>query len=305
MAQTKAVTKLFIITRKQKEDQFLEVIKMKNVMLLNILVMLLFISNVMAQQKMQDVVYLKNGSEIRGEIIELDPHSHVKIRTKDGNLFVFQVEEILRVTKESPLEEDRPESDSAATVGPISISERVDFGVKVGYFAPSEEAFSEIYGGGFVFGGELFIWSNSGLGGGITIERFGKSGEPFEFDPYGVISESKSEISVLPIAFTIAYRMPKITPNTKVRPYFGVGVGVYMVDEDLEFVYIDGSSEYASWSKSPAGFHAQGGIQVEMSPSASFVLEVKFSRASASGEGGAGGEDVNVGGFNIFGGVRF
>jgi hypothetical protein len=54
-----------------------------------------------AQNKMQDVVYLKNGSMIRGMIVEQVPNESLKIRTKDGSLFVYTIDEISRITKES------------------------------------------------------------------------------------------------------------------------------------------------------------------------------------------------------------
>jgi hypothetical protein len=47
-----------------------------------------------------DVVQLKNGSIIRGEIIELVADSLVKIKTADGNLFVFKMSEVELITKE-------------------------------------------------------------------------------------------------------------------------------------------------------------------------------------------------------------
>jgi len=46
-----------------------------------------------------DVVYLKNGSVIRGVIIEQIPNQTIKIQTND-NVFVFRFEEIERITKE-------------------------------------------------------------------------------------------------------------------------------------------------------------------------------------------------------------
>ena len=61
---------------------------------------LLFASNALAQQRMQDVVYLKNGSIIRGMIIEQVPNESIKIQTKDGNVFVFQMNEVAKMTKE-------------------------------------------------------------------------------------------------------------------------------------------------------------------------------------------------------------
>lgn len=51
-------------------------------------------------QEILDVVYLKNGSIIRGQIIEKIPDSIVKIQTKDGNVFVYKVEEIEKITRE-------------------------------------------------------------------------------------------------------------------------------------------------------------------------------------------------------------
>lgn len=41
-----------------------------------------------AQTSLQDVVYLKNGEIIRGEIIEMVPGETVKIMTADGSLIL-------------------------------------------------------------------------------------------------------------------------------------------------------------------------------------------------------------------------
>ncbi len=47
-----------------------------------------------------DVVYLKNGSIVRGEIIEQVPEEFVKVRTVGGSVFVFEVSEIAAIKKE-------------------------------------------------------------------------------------------------------------------------------------------------------------------------------------------------------------
>jgi hypothetical protein len=47
-----------------------------------------------------DVVYLKNGSIIRGFITEQIPNIQLKIETRDGSLFVFKIEEIEKITRE-------------------------------------------------------------------------------------------------------------------------------------------------------------------------------------------------------------
>jgi len=51
-------------------------------------------------QQYEDIVYLKNGSIIHGTIIEQIPGESIKIKSKDGNLFVFKMDEIEKMTKE-------------------------------------------------------------------------------------------------------------------------------------------------------------------------------------------------------------
>jgi len=51
-------------------------------------------------QQFQEVVYLKNGSIIRGTIIEQVPGKSLKIQTVDGNVFVYEMEEVEKVAKE-------------------------------------------------------------------------------------------------------------------------------------------------------------------------------------------------------------
>ena len=46
-----------------------------------------------------DVVYLKNGSQIRGSIVEEVPGKQIKIRTADGSLFVYDMAQVVRITR--------------------------------------------------------------------------------------------------------------------------------------------------------------------------------------------------------------
>lgn len=50
--------------------------------------------------QMVDVVYLKNGGVRRGIIIEQVPGESLKIKTNDGSVYVFKMDEILKITKE-------------------------------------------------------------------------------------------------------------------------------------------------------------------------------------------------------------
>ena len=51
-------------------------------------------------QEMQEVVYLKNGSIIRGTIIEQVPDKSLKIQTNDGSIFAYEMAEVDKITKE-------------------------------------------------------------------------------------------------------------------------------------------------------------------------------------------------------------
>jgi hypothetical protein len=48
----------------------------------------------------EEVVYLKNGSIIRGTIIEQIPNKSLKIQTKDRSVFVYSMDEIEKIAKE-------------------------------------------------------------------------------------------------------------------------------------------------------------------------------------------------------------
>lgn len=70
-------------------------------------------------QQYEDVVYLKNGSVVHGTILEQVIGESVKIKTKDGNLFVFKQDEIEKLTKEEIIlkkeEVKKVENDSVKT----------------------------------------------------------------------------------------------------------------------------------------------------------------------------------------------
>lgn len=54
-----------------------------------------------SQDGMRDVLYLKNGSIIKGYIIEQIPDKSLKIQTADGRVFVFDISEIDKIVRES------------------------------------------------------------------------------------------------------------------------------------------------------------------------------------------------------------
>ncbi len=60
----------------------------------------------------EEVVYLKNGSVIRGTIIEQVPKKTIKIQTKDRNVFVYNIDEVEKIAKEEIKEEQTNQTTS-------------------------------------------------------------------------------------------------------------------------------------------------------------------------------------------------
>lgn len=67
-----------------------------------------------AAQQYQEVVYLKNGSVIKGVVIEQIPGQSVKVQTQDGSLFVYEMEEVSKIVKED-LQQNKPKSVTVTT----------------------------------------------------------------------------------------------------------------------------------------------------------------------------------------------
>lgn len=74
---------------------------MKRVIFYSFFLVVVFLANTsFSQQNYKEVVYLKNGSIISGVVIETIPNESIKIKTQDGNIFAFKMEEVIKITKE-------------------------------------------------------------------------------------------------------------------------------------------------------------------------------------------------------------
>ena len=69
--------------------------------ILHFVMLILLFTSISTAQEMVDVVYLKNGTVIHGIIIEQVPGKTIKIKTYDSNIFVYSLDEVAKITKES------------------------------------------------------------------------------------------------------------------------------------------------------------------------------------------------------------
>jgi hypothetical protein len=151
-----------------------------------------------AQKKgWQDVVYLKNGSIIRGELVAEPAAGTVKIETVGRNLFVFRDAEVEKVTRELV----RAVFKYPYSTGYVNMTE---VGLSVG----------NSYG------------LNEGRKEDITLQTF----NGYQFASYLALGltagvDAYSRITLLPLGLGLRGDLTK----TKVRPYYGLDAG-YAVD---------------------------------------------------------------------------
>ncbi len=102
------------------------------------IVVMLLVAMMVQAQSLQEVIYLKNGSVIRGVIIEQIPNESLKIKTADGSIFAYPMDEVEKITKEQPLAPNNTTISSYGsgtnTSGKSSFSSMVEaYGLKSGY----------------------------------------------------------------------------------------------------------------------------------------------------------------------------
>jgi len=94
----------------------------------------------------EEVVYLKDGSIMRGTIIEQIPNKSIKIQTNDRNVFTFNMDQIEKITKEE-IPNDKTIKNKGSQEDPARFSNITEFG---GIFAVGKTTlkFGQIYLGG-------------------------------------------------------------------------------------------------------------------------------------------------------------
>ena len=227
---------------------------MKNLIQNVVLLLFVLLNNFSyGQNNMEDVVYLKNGSIIRGIIIEQVPNQSIKIQTKDRNVFVFKYDEIEKMTKEN-LPVNNSNNNSKVT----------DF-KKNGFINISEINYSFGNGGETMYGvknDEYYLGFRSvngykfnehfSLGAGIGIEKYkGSILMPITFDARATILKGKVS-PVFTANFGYAVGLADVKGGLVINPQIGIktnisknvaylfNVGYKWQARDITIVYYDG-----------------------------------------------------------------
>lgn len=194
---------------------------MRNKLTICVLALLLCSNYFVYAQSFQDVIHLKNGTMIKGLIIEQIPNESIKLQTKDGSVFAFQIDSVEKMTKE-------------VTTNSSSTEERED----AWKTTPRYRGF---VGGGYTYTGILkryydnldyvSLWTSHGIQINPYIYAGGGIG--------GVVTGTGGRIAI----FThVRSDLHKVT-NGRVAPYFDVKLGwvVWHTNETYhDVIYNDG-----------------------------------------------------------------
>jgi len=121
---------------------------------------------VTAQTSKQDILYLKNGSIIRGTIIEFIPDKTVKIQIADSSIFIFPSLEIEKVVNEENPSIAQTESDSTSLKKDNNITASIFGGVAI----PGSD-FADVAVTGYTLGFQLHSKKEIGVLFNISYSR--------------------------------------------------------------------------------------------------------------------------------------
>jgi len=164
--------------------------------------------------------------------------------------------------------------------------DRGGFGLKLGYFDPSDSDFDDYYGGGLTFGLNYLFPLGNDFNLETALDYFSKS-KKFSYEGYSF----DSDITIMPVTLTLRYQ-PCV--NLNLCPFFGAGLGYYYVTSE-----VSGFGDTDKESESDFGYHAVAGMDYKLG-SGSFLAELKWASAKIGDW-----DDAQVGGLTLSAGYRF
>jgi|GEM_PF-3177398 len=148
-------------------------------------------------------------------------------------------------------------------------------GVEAGYFAPSDEDISDIYGGKFVLGANLAYLLSSNF-------RLQIAGDIYSAEGTTAITEQTVELDMVKLRLGGFY----VFDLGDVNPRAGAGIAYCSVDE---------SAAFDEFSDSGFGWFIAAGADMKISDSLSAGLEILYSDVNIEGNFG----DQSTGGLSV------
>lgn len=196
---------------------------MKKILL--VLAIVLFgMTGTVSAQSLEETIYLKNGSIIRGVIIEQIPNESMKIQTRDGSVFVYRMEDIQKTTKEQTYNSYRSLRNSAGRFSAFNIEPgyfgSINFGYEIGVGGGDDRIKFDVVNG-------YRIQPEFSIGVGIGVKYFTN----VEFATIPLYAHLRSDLlrqNVTPfIAFNIGYNISTksiLKGGLLAEPSVGIGI---------------------------------------------------------------------------------
>jgi hypothetical protein len=183
----------------------------------NFIAAFLFMGAVAFAQNFQDVVYLKNGSIIKGLIIEQIPDKIIKIKSGE-NLFVYTMDEVEKIVKEET------KTKSRLTSGKSDLKKGYQLNLESGLsIAGWQDGASLVLRGNVVNGYRFNPYVSTGLGIGLRA-----------YDFLQFINSSSNGNSTRPTLLPLYIDIGINFLDRKVSPYSATGLGYsFDVSDDM------------------------------------------------------------------------
>lgn len=168
-----------------------------------ILFLLLFINfSLFSQTNYQDVIYLKNGSKIKGMITEFVPNVSYTIKTADGSIFVCNIGDILKIAKEETVSTATGTTPQKSNIDTAKFTKGYRGIVEIGYGLKSGKYGLDVTNFNFVNGYQLNEKMFVGIGTGFKYF-------------------TESEFTIIPLYADFKYAFL----DRKVTPLLGLSAG--------------------------------------------------------------------------------
>jgi hypothetical protein len=207
----------------------------------SLLMLILFIGSIATSvaQNIQEVVYLKNGSIIRGIVIEQVPNASLKIQTSDGSIFAYPMSEVIKITKETVKSKSRNGfSTYNNTSNQTSYKGFVDLGYTIGVGVWGLERLELSTSHGFQFNPHLYV------GAGIAANYYFNA-EAIGLPIFAHVRGNILNNSISPyVDFRIGYSPLKEVQGLYMNP--SIGCKIHSFNVSMGYVMQRVTDEYLS-----------------------------------------------------------
>jgi len=256
-------------------------------------VLFILLFGIIFSQQYEDVIYMKDGSVIKGLIIEQVPNEYIKIQSGQ-NVFVYQVSEIKKFTKEisSSHQKTEKEFESSLSIQSLNINNKrirgVSFGTGVlnsgnaygipyfdpyyGYAIPISTPKNIVAHFGFPYKQHYYINLSIGYG-------FGKSISDRNYnDNYSTDRKYEYSTTGFPVEIEVIYFI-RILQESRISPFIGLGLGSYKYTTEMEYTYsLQYDSETSKTESIVSGLGQYFTFGFKMDVNSEYAVFLKFKQ---------------------------